>query len=169
MIKKYSQVYCDNEGCAKEISPLKNSTLKFITESNMIEGIERAPTKAEIAEHDRFINLGRVTPEELKRFVSVYQPDALLRDEKGIDVQVGGRLCPPGGFNITQELYDLLYKINSYTPYELHRRYEHLHPFTDCNGRSGRALWAWKMLNSGQSISLGFLHHFYYQALAYRG
>ena len=144
-------------------------THKFVTESNMIEDIKRAPTKAEIAEHDRFINLGRINPEELKKFVSVYQPDALLRDKSGMNVHIGGCICPLGGFNIVEELYDLLFRINSFTPYELHIRYEHLHPFTDGNGRSGRALWAWQMLNIGRNISLGFLHHFYYQALAYRG
>jgi hypothetical protein len=33
-------------------------------------------------------------------------------------------------------------------------------------GRSGRALWAWQMVNTGiDPFGLGFLHTFYYQAL----
>lgn len=42
--------------------------------------------------------------------------------------------------------------------------YETLHPFTDGNGRSGRALWLWAM-GGIHRAPLGFLHHFYYQAL----
>ena len=36
------------------------------------------------------------------------------------------------------------------------------HPFTDGNGRSGRALWLWQMNNHAP---FGFLHTFYYQTL----
>jgi Fic family protein len=52
------------------------------------------------------------------------------------------------------------------SPFAAHVRYEHLHPFTDGNGRSGRAIWAWQMLYQGRGeIPLGFLHHFYYQSI----
>ena len=38
----------------------------------------------------------------------------------------------------------------------------------DGNGRSGRILWAWQMIehNINPGLSLGFLHTFYYQALS---
>jgi len=48
--------------------------------------------------------------------------------------------------------------------FEVHLDYEHLHPFTDGNGRSARMLWAWQM----REFPLGFLHTFYYQALSLR-
>jgi hypothetical protein len=37
------------------------------------------------------------------------------------------------------------------------------------NGRSGRAVWLWHMTLLGQqrrALAIGFLHNFYYQALA---
>lgn len=51
------------------------------------------------------------------------------------------------------------------TPYDVHQQYETLHPFTDGNGRSGRALWLWQMIRDGQRAQLGFLHTWYYQSL----
>ena len=56
---------------------------------------------------------------------------------------------------------------NDATPYDIHRRYETLHPFMDGNGRSGRILWAWQMIHHDirPGLSLGFLHAFYYQTL----
>ncbi len=55
-------------------------------------------------------------------------------------------------------------------PYISHVAYENLHPFTDGNGRSGRALWLWQMMHGtmrqvNMARDLGFLHTFYYQTL----
>jgi Fic family protein len=80
--------------------------------------------------------------------------------------------APPGGRGIKARLKVLLAKVNSdpkgYDPFDMHCEYEMLHPFTDGNGRSGRLLWAWHMLKRGESLSLGFLHQFYYQALRHQ-
>lgn len=134
----------------------------FVTESNRIEGIKREPTAKELAEHQRFMALEIVTVEELERFVRIYQPNARLRDQPGLNVRVGNHIPPRGGKEIREKLADLLHRACLLPrPHMHHLEYEALHPFTDGNGRSGRVLWAWQM----RDYPLGFLHHFYYQTL----
>lgn len=141
----------------------KNHMLRFILESNAIEGICREPTHEEISEYQRFMDLDEVTIDDLIQFVSVYEQDARLRDQMGLDVRVGNYTPQRGGPDIRDKLSKLLDKINgeSITPYKAHCLYETIHPFTDCNGRSGRMLWMWMMKES----PLGFLHTWYYQSL----
>lgn len=135
----------------------------FVAESNRIEGITRSPTDTELDEHCRFVALEVVTVAELERFVSVYQPGARLRDQHGLDVRVGDHRPPRGSPQIRHRLEALLVDMRDVrNPWATHVEYENLHPFTDGNGRSGRALWAWQM----QDYPLGFLHHFYYQTLS---
>ena len=140
--------------------------IEFVTESNKIEGALREPTSLELAEHLRFVSLKRVVVEDLIRFVSIYQKGAVLRNKIGLNVRVGSHYPPNGGPEIVRKLKNLLDLANMglTTPHTLHCDYEDLHPFTDGNGRSGRALWAWMMQKNG-GYPLGFLHHFYYQTL----
>jgi fido (protein-threonine AMPylation protein) len=140
-------------------------TVDFVRESNRIEGINKEPTKGEMLEHDRFIDLAVVTAVDLKRFVAVYQPNARIRNRIGMNVRVGSYAPKPGSEMIPILLEELLDDIEEKTPYQAHVEYELLHPFTDGNGRSGRALWAWHMIQNKGNYNLGFLHHFYYQSL----
>lgn len=142
------------------------TTIDFIRESNRIEGINREPDVAEIKEFDRFMVLKKVTVAEMEKFVSVYQPDAVLRNRPGLNVRVGNYLPPQGSSQMYDWLNSILIGANTGTSssaYPVHIAYETLHPFTDGNGRSGRMLWAWQM----RSFPLGFLHQFYYQTLAH--
>jgi hypothetical protein len=69
---------------------------EFVRESNAIEKIFREPTEEEINELERFINVPKITIEECEKFVSIYQPNAKLRDKYDMNVMVG-RYYPPFG------------------------------------------------------------------------
>lgn len=144
----------------------------FVRESNRIEGILRDPTGTEYGAHRKFLGLATVTVGDLVRFVSAVQPDAILRDREGLDVRVGNHRPPPGHPGIAGALGFILDNVTAgVDAYTTHQRYETLHPFTDGNGRSGRALWLWQMIHqSGDRWALkrGFLHTWYYQSLAAR-
>ena len=145
----------------------------FVQESNRIGGITRPPLKLEVNATVDFIALKEMDINALEVLVDVYAPGHILRRHNGLDIHVGRHYPPPGGSNIEEELTELLRSIKedadpTHLPRHFHKRYEDLHPFTDCNGRSGRALWAWCMLQDGQDpFSLPFLHRFYYQTLQY--
>ena len=141
------------------------SFVSFTRESNLIEGIDRDPTDAEVEAHIRLVDLNHITIPGLIGFVSVVQPDAVLRDEPGLDVRVGRHVPMPGGPEMMEAFFDLLQRANSVDSYEIHCEYESLHPFTDGNGRSGRALWLWMECRTGVFPTRGFLHTWYYQSL----
>jgi len=147
--------------------------LEQIAESNRIEGIETV-TPEEKVEHTRFIDLPFLTINDLTHFVSVYQPNAKLRTSIGMNVKVANYVPPPGGPLILTTLAAIISDANQSdatskgdeAAWRIHLRYENLHPFTDCNGRSGRAIWYWMMRNR-PLFNLGFLHAFYYQTLTF--
>lgn len=146
----------------------------FVRESNRIEGIHREPHPAEIAAHETILASVIVTVLLLKQFVSVVQPGAILRDRENLNVRVGRHVAPQGGSEVVARLTSLLITAtraprisNPFAAdeaYHTHQAYEHLHPFTDGNGRSGRAVWLW-IMGGIERAPLGFLHHWYYQSL----
>ena len=139
----------------------------FVAESNRIEGIHLEPTPEEIRAHREFIARKRVKVQHVQALVAVCQPNAVLRATTDIHgVRVGNHVAPPSGPKIVADLDLLLRRIASdaLTPWSAHVAYETLHPFTDCNGRSGRMLWLWTM-GGVFGAQLGFLHHWYYASL----
>lgn len=141
---------------------------RFVLESNHIEGINGI-RPGELDAHIQFLD-SEAEIEDLTSFVKVCQPDAVLRDRANLNVRVAGHIAPRGGPKIVADLQSLLNDAKTGEPYDIHCRYETLHPFTDGNGRSGRVLWL-RMMRLGEdrerirSELLGFLHCFYYQAL----
>lgn len=151
----------------KPFTELYRSSLgAFVQESNRIEGIE-VTTDDHIAAHNEFLDrpLSVVSIVEL---VSTLQPDARFRNTPSApNVQVGRHIAPRSGPDIQTNLESIL---TIHDPWEQHNAYETLHPFTDCNGRSGRAIWLHRHYHD-QSLDMwalrrGFLHSWYYQTLS---
>ena len=144
-----------------------NDLYAFIEESNRIEGIDGIrPGETDVYHYF----LARVRPDiiDLNQFVGDIEPIGSLRDRVGLDVRVGTHIAPPGGPEIARDLGILLKQATDeqYDPYRIHHAYETLHPFTDGNGRSGRALWLWQMLRDGTWWPRpSFLQAWYYQSL----
>lgn len=139
----------------------------FVKESNWIEGIKREPLPQELQAHERFLASDGIYPELFVEFVKVVQPGAVLRNKPGLDVRVGDHTPPRGNANIYFKLLVICNQVmgGELDVYNAHVAYEALHPFTDGNGRSGRALWLW-MMSGPDNVPLGFLHHWYYQSLS---
>lgn len=133
---------------------------EFVRESNAIEGIDSV-TAAQVGAHMRLLSYEVVTVESLCELVNVLQPNAYLREFPEAKItRVASHIAPASGPRVRERLAEIL-KIAD--PWMQHVAYEDLHPFTDGNGRSGRALWLHAL---GGSAPLGFLHSFYYQTLS---
>lgn len=143
-------------------SPLK----AFVRQSNAIEGITRPPTKAEIDAHETILSLRMLAVDDIVNFVRVVA-GVEIRSRSGMDVYVGNHVPPRGCPSIVTRLDAILTAINErrLSPWEAHIEYETLHPFLDCNGRSGRAIWLWQMGGVDRLPPLLFVHAWYYQTL----
>lgn len=140
----------------------------FVRESNRIEGIRRVLPR-EMAAHDGLLRLEALTVGQIEDFVAAVAPGKRLRRHPGMDVRVGRHFPPLGGRHIEEQLQAILTRANERDdPFEVHQAYEHLHPFMDGNGRSGRAIWLWQMVRqqgADHALTMGFLHLWYYQSL----
>ena len=111
--------------------------------------------------------LDQLTVANVSNIVNIFQPKARLRDQFGQNVEVGNYVAPSGGPEIRRHLDDILSNVNACLchPIHIHKDFENLHPYSDCNGRSGRLIWYWQMQKFDFQINGSFLKTFYYQAL----
>lgn len=145
--------------------PKDDAIRAFVAESNWIEGIEHTTAQEEAA-HFNLLS-GDLSVTAIVDFVRKIQPDARFRNSTDVpSARVGNHLAPPSGPDIESRLRSILGLLD---PWEQHVEYEKLHPFTDGNGRSGRAIWLYRHYREpldGRAIERGFLHSFYYQTLS---
>lgn len=144
--------------------------IEFLIESNRIEGIHRPPTQAEIEVAVRFLELPTVTVVTLNAAQAAIAPGKPIRDREGMDVRVGSHVPPRGGPAVPSALADIVQLAARHrrraSPWRTHVDFELLHPYLDGNGRTGRLLWAWQMIQRGEDpYGLPFLHRWYYQSL----
>ncbi len=130
----------------------------FVRESNRIENIKDT-IGADIKAHEKLLILPHVNVPDLEIFVRTVTRDHVLRDKVGLDVMIGMHLPPVGGPDIRKQLVTFLNTMDARSPFENHMLYETLHPFTDGNGRSGRALWLWQMMNSDMTHRMSQVKH----------
>ena len=165
-----------DEGLSREIftsMPLSPVVVKdFVRQSNAIESINRVKA-SDVDAHLIFLSKEDIRPSDMIQLVGILQPGARLRDKLKMNAVIGPvdnpvYIPPPGGPEVARALDGILQDVAllQTDPYEIHCRYESLHPFTDGNGRSGRALWLWQMVKMGLFVQgRGFLHHWYYESL----
>lgn len=145
---------------------------EFVAESNRIEGIDGV-SPDDMKAHEELLARPRLMVQDIERFVSLVQPNAILRRPAGLNVRVGNHIAPPGGPKIEPALKKLLRLVNrgwveeghcDPAAYQAHLAYEDLHPFSDGNGRSGRAIWLW--MRRGLT-GRGFLYEWNKQVLSF--
>lgn len=139
--------------------------MDFARESNGIEGIHKEESARNHYKRLKwFLGLKKLTIENVVKFNTAGQ----LRDKKGMNVRVGNHIPPRGSEYIPMALDQILAIANdgSSSAYQVHQDYEGLHPFSDGNGRSGRAVWLWMMRkHCGYDLRYGFLRCWYYASL----
>lgn len=142
---------------------------EFQVESCAIEGITRSEGEAQReAEALRsFLSTPTLIPRHVAWLAGEFEPGARLRSEEGMEVVVGHHLAPPGGPALVDMLEGILLAARANTPFWVYCAFESLHPLTDGNGRTGRAVWLWAMMRQEGGLDGSFLEVFHRQALAH--
>ena len=147
----------------------------FIIQSWAIEGYVfntlAEDRRREIIQAHNQLLLTYLSVESLVQFVQVVS-GGLPRFMKGLDVTVAGHRPIAGGEQVRVAILALIDRIKGdkrsrrIAGFDYYWQYLHLHPFTDGNGRSARALWL-KIAGYPQE-NKSFLEEFHYQSLMWQ-
>lgn len=148
---------------AAEHVRFRSRLMEFAKESNRIEGITNADDNEHMFEKlEAFLKFKELTAVR----VCSFNEWGVLRRNAGMDVSIGGRSCLPGGDSLKHHFALIIHTLVERSAFINHVEFERLHPFTDGNGRTGRAIWLWQMVRQHDyDLSLGFLNKWYYQSL----
>ena len=117
----------------------------FVRASNRLAGIEREPTASEISAHRGLLAANTLKVENLEQFVRHVAGGARLRDGySSIAARKAERTDP----SLRADLETIVEAASSraVSPARVYRIYRMLRPFTDGNGRCGRALLMWQVM-----------------------
>lgn len=142
------------------IEPTDQQLKEFIHQSNLIEDIDDQEADNDSyeawAELETVKELDNVIICKLQRIITRHQTDlhklerGYYRDMAKIDVHVGGMVAPTWymvPFLMDNWLLDYADPTKNYDPKKAHINFEHIHPFADGNGRTGRMLMNWQRLH----------------------
>lgn len=139
----------------------------FAKESNEIENIrDKRRHLNHAAALEKFLELPKIEVHDLIEFVKAIEPEAYIRTCDAHQVWIGGHEAMAGSkvLNALQMMIESVHREEQ--PNSIHKIYENIHPFIDGNGRSGRALWLWQMVNQcGYDGRYKFLRMYYYLTL----
>lgn len=141
----------------------------FAKESNDIEGISGFDSNDDMTRALKcLIYKKKLTLENIVRFAFALDPKCVLRAKAGMDVRIGAFIPQRGGEALVRNVEAFLELQNNKehrrNPFEAYIQFETFHPFMDGNGRTGRAIWLWQMLQEECYNDLGFLRIYHYQS-----
>lgn len=136
---------------------------RHIHESNLIENIDDPQADQDSLNAWYFLRhqpaLTHVIICAVQKFITSHQDDltpletGYYRDMAKTNVYIGGKAAPMWHM-IEPLMSNWLLDYETMSPLKAHIMFEHIHPFADGNGRTGRMLMWWQEIRSGHEPTL---------------
>lgn len=136
---------------------------KYIHESNLIEGIDNENEDVQSYKAWLYLKEQKIITKQVlrdlhtlitKNLLPVYE-QGFFRSELSANVYINNKLAPaPFIVDALIDNWILDYGVKAEDPTIAHIRYEHIHPWIDGNGRTGRMLLWWHELKNKDIPSL---------------